>query len=366
MKTDSDKCSAPMIFLRVIAIVMVLLLIFVGSYSITKHVLNRNQSRRQWNSLNMENLMQLTQQKVDPKNRWKGTSVEVIVTGAKNSEQEKVIEETKKVLLARAKALGYEDAFVKDGTTPGSMELMMPQKDNLDYAWYPGDLLQKRGCLECMETYQLSEVFPLLMVARAEIARLNNGDSCSALLPVDRKMDDRGRGAVIGYAKVRDTMNVMKCLNEPTVKVLLPGNLSLKWGGKKVDKSGLLELYAVKDGAGALVMDGSMIKNAELNKSAFGVSVFIDMNDQGAKEWALMTKKNIGRCIAFVLDNSVYSAPRVDAEIGGGHAQIPGSFTPEEAAKLSIILKSGSLPAPVKFGMHSVTSSHTVTTIMVN
>lgn len=366
MKSCSDKCSTSTIILRVVAIVLVLLVVFAGSYIVAKQILNRSHSRRPWNSLNMENLKQFSQLRVDSKNRWKGTSVEVTVTGAMNSDQEKVIEDTKKVLLARAKALGYEDAFVKDGTVPGSMELMMPEKENLEYAWYPGDLLQKRGCLECMETYQLSEVFPLLMVARAEIARLNNGDSCSALLPVDRKMDDRGRGAVIGYAKVRDTMDVMKCFNEPTVKVLLPENLSLKWGGKKMDKSGLLELYAVKDGAGALVMDGSLIKNAELNKDAFGVSVYIDMNDQGAKEWAIMTKKNIGRCIAMVLDNRVYSAPRVNAEIAGGHAQISGDFTTEEAAKLSILLKSGSLPAPVKFGMHSVTTSKTVTTIRVN
>ncbi len=366
MNSCSDKCSPLTIILRVVAIVLVLLVIFAGSYFVAKQILNKAQSRRQWNSLNMENLKQFSQHRVDSKNRWKGTSVEVMVLGAMNSDQARVIEDTKTVLLARAKGLGYKDAFVKDGTAPGTMELMMPQKDNLEYAWYPGDLLQKRGYLECMETYQLNELFPLLMVARAEIARLNDGDSCSALLPVDRTKDDGGRGAVIGYARARDTMNVMNCLNEPTVKVLLPKNLSLKWGGKKIDKGGLLELYAVKNGAGNLIMDGNVIKDAELNKDAFGVSVFIDMSDQGAKDWALMTKKNIGRCIAMVLDNRVYSAPRVNAEITGGHAQISGNFTPEEAAKLSILLKSGSLPAPVKFGKHSVTTTKTVTTIMVN
>ncbi len=160
-------------------------------------------------------------------------------------------------------------------------------------------------------------------------------------------------GPVVGYAHIKDTAQVGEILRMPKIKALFPADVIFRWGVKppKWDKDKTFyELIALKittrDGKAPL--DGGAITDA---REAFSdtkgeAEVDMEMNSEGARIWARMTSENIGRCIAIVLDNYVYSYPRVQTEIKGGRSQITGDFTINEAKDLANVLKSGKLPAP--------------------
>lgn len=175
-----------------------------------------------------------------------------------------------------------------------------------------------------------------------------------ALLQVNQYNGQLSPGAVVGYAHVKDMEKINEYLNMKQVKDVLPRNLSLKWGVKAIDeKETLYELYAIKitnrDGTPALGGDVVTDANADFVQQA-GRSeqqVSMAMNAEGAKAWARLTKENIGRPVAIVLDDMVYSAPMVNQEISGGHSQITGNFTPEEAKDLANVLKSGKMAASI-------------------
>jgi SecD/SecF fusion protein len=160
-------------------------------------------------------------------------------------------------------------------------------------------------------------------------------------------------GSVVGYAHYSDTSKVNRYFANPQVKSVFPRDVRFYWSVKpfKYDKSGnIFELHAIKvtgrDGRAPL--DGSAVTNARAdfgqNKAVAEVSM--SMSGEGARTWARLTKDNIGRCIAIVLDDYVYSAPRVQSEIKGGSSSITGDFTIDEAKDLANILKSGKMPAP--------------------
>lgn len=162
-------------------------------------------------------------------------------------------------------------------------------------------------------------------------------------------------GAIIGIASYDDTAKVNSYLQLKQVKSLFPRNIRFVWGFKppKSDKSqSKFELYAVKvttrDGRAPL--DGSAVVNArdEFGQSQATAEVTMTMNAEGAKTWARITRDNVGKLVAIVLDNYVYSAPRVNQEITGGSSQITGDFTIEEAKDLANVLKSGKMPAPAQ------------------
>ena len=175
-----------------------------------------------------------------------------------------------------------------------------------------------------------------------------------ALLQINQYNGQLGRGAAVGVANVRDIPKINEYLAMKQVKDVLPRNLSLKWGVKAIDeKEQFFELYAIKvtnrDGTPALGGDVETDANADFVQKA-GRSEQQDsmaMNAEGAKEWARLTKENIGKAIAIVLDDMVYSAPNVNDEITGGRSQITGHFTPEEAKDLANVLKSGKMAASV-------------------
>lgn len=155
----------------------------------------------------------------------------------------------------------------------------------------------------------------------------------------------------IGVVSVRDTATVQKYLNLRQVKEVLPRNLEFRWTVKPVDKKGLYyELIAIKvtnrDGSAPLA--GNVITDArdEISQFTSACTVSMTMNPEGAKTWARLTKENIGRSIAIVLDDMVYSFPNVNTEITGGRSEISGNFTPQEAKDLANVLKSGKMPAP--------------------
>lgn len=168
-------------------------------------------------------------------------------------------------------------------------------------------------------------------------------------------------GSVIGFSHYRDTALVNKYLNMEQIRSIFPRDLKFIWHWKpyKYDETqNLFELHAIKvttrDGRAPL--DGDVITAAreEYDQTTGDAQVSMNMNTEGAKIWARMTRENVGRCIAIVLDGYVRSAPRVNQEIKGGSSQITGDFTINEAQDLANILKSGKLPAPAKIAQETI------------
>jgi SecD/SecF fusion protein len=163
------------------------------------------------------------------------------------------------------------------------------------------------------------------------------------------------RGAVVGYASKNDTAKISAYLSLKQVKSLLPRNVKFLWSEKplkaRLDPTqSIYELYAIKvssrDGRPPLTGDVITRASQDFDQTQSSAEVSMSMNTEGAHVWARLTKANINKCIAIVLDNSVYSCPVVNTEIAGGSSQITGDFTVDEAKDLANVLESGSLPAP--------------------
>ena len=159
---------------------------------------------------------------------------------------------------------------------------------------------------------------------------------------------------VVGYADYKDTAQVNTYLAMKEVKEMLPKDLRLKWGvkGADFDKTGrIFELYAIKSSErnGRAPLEGDVITDAKDEFDSFGKPcVSMSMNTDGSRRWAVLTKNNVGKSIAIVLDDYVYSAPNVNGEITDGHSLISGHFTPEVTKDLANVLRSGKMPAPAR------------------
>ena len=157
-------------------------------------------------------------------------------------------------------------------------------------------------------------------------------------------------GPVVGFAKKADMESIMDDLNRKEIKSLFKKDLSFAWGFKELKEApGYYELYALKaskDGKAAL--NGEVVTDArqEFGQTSATAEVTMAMNNSGSTQWARITKENINRAIAIVLDGAVYSAPNVNDEIKGGRSQITGNFTLEEATDLANVLKAGKMTAP--------------------
>ena len=159
--------------------------------------------------------------------------------------------------------------------------------------------------------------------------------------------------ACIGYANYADTALVNKYLSMPQIKALFPPEFKPMWTVKAsqwIPGENTFELVAIKSTSrdGKAPLDGGSVTDARVQYGNTGGNpeVSMSMNSEGANTWARMTKDNIGKQIAIVLDGMVYSYPTVQSEISGGSSQITGNFTLEEAEDLANVLKSGKLPAP--------------------
>ena len=182
-----------------------------------------------------------------------------------------------------------------------------------------------------------------------------------ALLQISQYNGQLSPGPTVGIAHAKDMNKISEYLNMKQVKEVLPRNLALKWGVKAIDdKEQFYELYALKvtnrDGSPALGGDVVTDANADFMQQAGRSEQMVNMvmNAEGSKAWARLTKENIGRQIAIVLDEMVYSAPNVNDEITGGRSQITGHFTPEEAKDLANVLKSGKMAASVQIVQEDV------------
>ena len=165
-----------------------------------------------------------------------------------------------------------------------------------------------------------------------------------------------GKGPTVGYASIYDTAEVNEILARRDIASLFPRRMKFLWAAKPYDEEGkFLQLFAMnvssKDGKAPL--EGDVITSARVVSDPLGnPEVSMSMNAEGAKTWKNITgdaaAQNPKKSIAIVLDNLVYSAPRVDSEIAGGQSSISGQFNLEEAEDLANVLKAGKLPAPAR------------------
>ena len=166
--------------------------------------------------------------------------------------------------------------------------------------------------------------------------------------------------SLVGYANVRDTAAINKMIYGSLAKQILPSDLKLLWSAKPEDglnKKNVYGLYALKitTSDGRAPLEGDVVTDAKDDFDQHGrPQVSMTMNSEGAREWAALTKANVGKAIAIVLDGVVYSAPRVDREISGGQSVISGNFTIEDTKDLANTLKSGRMPAPAKIVQEEV------------
>ena len=316
-------------------------------------------------------------------------------TRSTDAEVEKVLRDEVKaaidnsynVLRTRIDRFGVAQPNIQ--SLEGSMGRIMVELPGIKEPERVRKLLQGSANLEFWETYNGSEIVPTLqsvdmklrdvlaVASGEEVAEeaatepaVSATDSLAAALkgetvnneaalaqmkkehPLQSVLQLGGYGAVVGIANHRDTAEVNKLLAMKEAKAILPKDLSLKWGVKAMDNAGqMFELYAIKvtERNGKAPLEGDVITDArneydQYNKPCVGMS----MNTDGSRRWAVLTKNNIGRAIAIVLDGYVYSAPNVNGEITGGNSQISGSFTPEETLDLANVLKSGKMPAPAR------------------
>ena len=169
--------------------------------------------------------------------------------------------------------------------------------------------------------------------------------------------------AIVGYANARDTADVNKVIYSNVAASVLPAECKLRWGAKPEDfggqntKGDVFALYALKitEPNGRAPLEGDVITSSKDDFDQMGhPSVSMQMNSDGARRWSQITKQNIGRGVAIVLDDAVYSAPRILSQIDGGNSQITGNFTIEDTKDLANTLNSGKMPAPTRIVQEEV------------
>ena len=174
----------------------------------------------------------------------------------------------------------------------------------------------------------------------------------------------QGQGlAIVGYANARDTADIDKIIYSDIARQILPAECKLRWGAKPEDFGGentrgdIFALYALKitEPSGRAPLEGDVITSSKDDFDQMGhPSVSMQMNSDGARRWSQITKQNIGKAVAIVLDDAVYSAPRILTQIDGGNSQITGNFTIEDTKDLANTLNSGKMPAPTRIVQEEV------------
>ena len=271
-------------------------------------------------------------------------------------------------------------------------------------------LLQGSANLEFWETYNSQEIYPLLAQLNQKYAALGGeapvaADTTAAAVAdtaaVDttaaaaastltaklakkdgKKADSKDKAealkqnplfavfqpvpqglAIVGYANARDTADVNKVIYSDIARQVLPAECKLRWGAKAEDFGGentrgdIFALYALKitEPNGRAPLEGDVITSSKDDFDQMGhPSVSMQMNSDGARRWSQITKQNIGRGVAIVLDDAVYSAPRILTQIDGGNSQITGNFTIEDTKDLANTLNSGKMPAPTRIVQEEV------------
>ena len=267
-------------------------------------------------------------------------------------------------------------------------------------------LLQGSANLEFWETYNAQEIYPMLAqlnqkyaitggeaeevaadttAVAADTAAVASSNDLAAKLAAGKKanaVDAKAKAdalkqnplfavfqpvpqglSIVGYANARDTADVNKVIYSDIARQVLPAECKLRWGAQPEDfggestKGDIFALYALKvtEPNGRAPLEGDVITNAKDEFDQMGhPSVSMQMNSDGARRWSQITKQNIGRGVAIVLDDAVYSSPRILTQIDGGNSQITGNFTIETTKDLANTLNSGKMPAPTRIVQEEV------------
>jgi SecD/SecF fusion protein len=319
------------------------------------------------------------------------------------SEADAAINNSFNILRSRIDRFGVVSPNIQQLAQRGRILVELPGVKDKDRV---RKLLQGTASLEFWETFENQQVYPYLLEANKVISEINKAnkstsaaakkesvaddskktDELSLLDELETKKDTTAEkspevtgdyplfsvltpnsnkegqlfpGPAIGFAHSKDTSTVNKYLNLQQVKTLLPRDLKLAWQLKPFDEKGnFYQLVALRvttrDGKAPL--DGDAISDAsqDFGQSKASAEVNMSMNSEGSKIWARMTKDNLGKSIAIVLDGYVASYPTVQSEITGGRSNITGNFTVEEAKDLANMLKSGKMPAPANIVEESI------------
>ncbi len=340
-----------------------------------------------------------------------------VTLNSTNAEVEKVIREevdgaiqnSFNVLRTRIDRFGVVQPNIQKLSQPGRILIELPGIKEPERV---RKLLQGSANLEFWETYEASELLPMLAQINREFAATNvaetneeakaaeapkaeetpkaEGDELAELVdnlgadsaaveadqeaqiaeykknnplfailnPSINQAGQAYRGPVIGTVHYVDTAKVNAMLNSQIAKAVLPRDARFYWTVKAIDEAGsyyqLVALKAQRDGRASLEGDVITDARADFSQLSAYANVSMSMNAEGAKIWQRLTKDNIGKSVAIVLDGYVYSFPTVQNEIAGGNSQITGNFTVEEAKDLANTLKSGKMPAPARIIEESV------------
>ena len=298
-------------------------------------------------------------------------STDAQVQKALNEEVNAAVENSNKVVRSRIDRFGVAQPNIQILRGKGQTGQIMVEMPGIKEPERVRKLLQGSANLEFWETYTLNEIYPALQALDTRLAKGDVADStavdstkaeasktaqdAAAQHPLLSKlMQIQGmapNGCVVGYALAADTAAVNALLQSEAAQTALPADLQLAWGVKTAEgmKANIFELYALRKVNGRPSMEGDVIADA---KDDFDQNhqpiVSMTMTTNGSRDWAALTKKNLKKCVAIVLDGYVYSAPVVQSEITGGNSQISGHFTTDDTRDLANVLKSGKMPAPTK------------------
>ena len=236
-------------------------------------------------------------------------------------------------------ANGETKAEAKDSTANATGKKQVAEKKNTTKLSLKSDNIDENVGSNA-QTAAAKKEHPLL-----SILQLTPGDALS----------------VVGYASVRDTAAINKIIYSKLAQQVLPTDLRLRWSAKSVEglkQKNIFELHALKvtTSDGRAPLEGDVITDAKDQFDQYGrPEVSMTMNSDGARQWAAITKANLGKAVAIVLDGLVYTAPRINSEITGGSSSISGSsFTIEDTKDLANTLKSGRMPAPARIVQEEV------------
>ena len=307
-----------------------------------------------------------------------------------NDEVNAMVDNSYKVLRNRIDRFGVVQPNIQKLQSTGRILLELPGVKEPERV---RKLLQGAANLEFYETYTLADVASSLRqlsdqakanktVAEAEAADTTATAEVKAAADSAAKAAEKAPAAkeadltlaqligfeplmsaqpgspVLGYVAVGDTAAVNAIINSPIAKTILPADLKLAWTVKPEKMQGgheVFQLIALRTVNGQPVLNGDVVTRATSEfDNLQGQVVSMTMNDEGARQWSRITGQNIGKAIAIVLDDQVYSFPNVNSQIDGGRSQISGRFTVEEAGDLANVLESGKMVARVNVASESV------------
>ena len=287
-----------------------------------------------------------------------------------NDEVAVAVENSNKVVRSRIDRFGVAQPNIQVLKGKGQIGQIMVEMPGIKEPERVRKLLQGSANLEFWETYTLSEVMPSLTALDKRLAG-NDADTTAAdttkaanakaksvadqhplLSKLAQIQGMQGNNCIVGYATAKDTAAINAMIQSEAAHAIFPTDLRLAWGVKSASgmKANVFELYALRAINGQPSMQGDVIADAkdEFEQQYHRPIVSMTMTTSGARDWAALTKKNLKKCVAIVLDGYVYSAPVVQSEITGGNSQISGNFTTDDTRDLANVLKSGKMPAPTK------------------